>query len=70
MIESIFLIAVGFFSIFTRLPPTVLLLYWAGLPPTILGPSVLSKRVETGSTGTQIGLACVQTMPRLSGACL
>ena len=60
----------GFFSIFTRLPPTVLLLYWAGLSPAILGPSVLSKRVEIGSTGTQNGLACVQTMPRLPGACL
>ena len=70
MIESIFLIAVGFFQFllgcllryyyFTRLD----------LPPAILGPSVLSKRVETDSTGTQIGLTCVQTMPHLPGACL
>ena len=48
----------------------VLLFYWARLPPAILGPSVLSKGVETGSTGTQIGPTCVQTMPCLSGACL
>ena len=44
--------------------------YWAGLPPTVLGPSVLSKGVETGPTETQIGSAYVQTMPRLSEACL
>ena len=44
--------------------------YWAGLPPTVLGPSVLSKGVETSPTRTQIGSAYVQTMPRLSGACL
>ena len=49
---------VGFFPIFT------------GLPPTILGPSVLSKGVETGSIGTQIGPACAQTMPRPPGTCL
>ena len=59
-----------FFLCFTGLPPVVLLLYRAGLPPTILGQSVLSKRVETGPIGTQIGLACVQTMPRQPGACL
>ena len=47
-----------------------LLLYWAGLPPAVLGPSVLSKGVETGLTGTQLGLACAQTIPRLLGACL
>ena len=44
--------------------------YWAGLPPTVLGPSVLSKGDETGPTGTQIDSAYVQTMPRLSEACL
>ena len=49
---------VGFFPIFT------------GLPPRILGPSVLSKGVETGPIGTQIGPVCVQTMPRLPEACL
>ena len=40
------------------------------LPHTVLGPSVLSKRVETGPTGTQLGLACAQTIPRLPRACL
>ena len=50
--------------------PAVLLLYWAGLLPVVLGPSVLSKGVETGTTGTQIGPACAQIMPRLPGACL
>ena len=48
----------------------VLLLYWAELFPAVLGPSVLNKRVETGPTETQIGPACVQTIPRLPGACL
>ena len=47
---------------YTGLLPVVLLLYWAGLPPAVLGPSVLSKGVETGPTTTQLGLACVQTM--------
>ena len=47
----------GPFLCFAGLPPAVLLLYWAGLPPAVLGPSVLSKGVETGPTGTQIGLA-------------
>ena len=61
---------VGFFPIFTGLPPMVLLLYWAGLPPAILGPNVLSKGVETGPIGTQIGLTYAQTMSRLPGACL
>ena len=61
---------VGFFPIFTGLPPAVLLLYWAGLPPVILDPSFLSKGVEIVPTGTQIGPACAQTMPRLPGACL
>ena len=48
----------------------VLLLYWAGLPPAILGPNVLSKGVETGPIGTQIGLTYAQTMSRLPGTCL
>ena len=48
----------------------VLLLYWAGLPPTVLGLSILSKGVETGPTRTQMGPVCAQTMPRLPGACL
>ena len=43
-------------------------LKWAGLPPAVLGPSILSKGVETGPTATQFGLAYAQTMPRLSGA--
>ena len=54
----------------TGLPPAILLLYWAGLPPVVLGSSVLSKGVETGPTGTQLGLAYAQTMPRLPGAYL
>lgn len=54
----------------TRLPPAVLLLYWAGLPPAVLGPNVLSKGVETGPTRTQLGPVCAQTIPRLPGACL
>ena len=40
-------------------------LYQAGLPPTVLGPNILSKGVETGPTATQFSLACAQTMPRL-----
>ena len=64
-----------FFLCFAGLPPTVLLLYWVGLywvglPSAVLGPSVLSKGVETGLTGTQIGPACAQIMPRLPGAYL
>ena len=47
-----------------------LFLCFAGLPPTVLGSSVLSKGIETGPTGTQIDPACVQTMPRLPRACL
>ena len=43
-------------------------LKWAELPPAVLGPSILSKGVETGPTATQFGLACVQTMPRLPEA--
>ena len=60
----------GLFLCFIGLPPTVLLLYWVGLPLVILGLSVLSKEVETGLIGTQIGLVYAQTMPRLPGACL
>ena len=43
-------------------------LKWAGLPPAVLGPSILSKGVETGSIATQFGPTCAQTMPRLPGA--
>ena len=46
-------------------------LFWlnqAGLPPVVLGPNILSKRVETDLTATQFGLACAQTMPCLLGA--
>ena len=64
------IVVVGFFLCFAGLPPAVLLLYWAGLPSAILGPSVLSKGVEIGPIGTQIGPACAQIMPRLPGACL
>ena len=63
MCDGIFLCSIG-------LPPAVILLYWAELPLTVLGPSVLSKRVETGPTRTQLGSACVQIIPRLPRACL
>ena len=43
-------------------------LKWVGLPPAILGPSILSKGVETGPTTTQFGPACAQTMSRLPRA--
>ena len=43
-------------------------LKWVGLPPVVLGPSILSKGVETGPTATQFNPACAQTMPRLLGA--
>ena len=68
--EVIYIIVVGFFLCFAGLHPAVQLLYWAGLPLAVLGLSVLSKGVEIGPTGTQIGLTCAQTMPRLPGACL
>ena len=42
-------------------------LKWAGLPPAVLSPSILSKGVETGPTATQLGLAYMQTMPRFPG---
>ena len=61
---------VGIFLCFDGLPPAVLLLYWVGLPLTVLGPNVLSKGVETGLTGIQIDSACAQIMPRLPRACL
>ena len=48
----------------------MLFLCFTGLSPAILGSSVLSKGVETSLTGTQIGPAYAQTMPRLPGACL
>ena len=38
------------------------MLHWAGLPPAVLGPNFLSKRVETGPTATQFGPACAQTL--------
>ena len=65
-----FALCSGLFLCFVGLPPTVLLLYWAGLPPVVLGPNILSKGVETGLTGTQIGPAYAQVMPRLPRACL
>ena len=43
-------------------------LYQAGLPPAVLGPNILSKRVETDPTATQFDPACAQTMPCLPGA--
>ena len=43
-------------------------LKWARLPPAVLGPSIMSKRVETSPTATQFGTACAQTMSRLLGA--
>ena len=38
---------------------------WVGLPPTVLGPNVLCKGVETGPTATHFGLTCAQTRPFL-----
>ena len=46
-------------------------LFWlnpVGLPPTVLDPNILSKKVQTGPTATQFGLACAQTMSRLPRA--
>ena len=37
--------------------------YWAGLPPAVLGPSIMSKGVETGPIATHFDPACAQTMP-------
>ena len=42
---------------------TIIVLGWAA--PTVLGPNILSKGVETGPTATQLGPACAQTMSRL-----
>ena len=44
--------------------------YRAGLPPAVLGPSILSKGVKTDPTETQIGSTYAQTMPHFPGACL
>ena len=55
----------AFFLYSTGLPPAILLSYWADLPFAVLDPSVLSKGVETSPTGTQLGPACVQIIPRL-----
>ena len=43
---------------------------WVGLPSAVMGPSILSKGIETSPAAAQLGLACAQTMPRLLGACL
>ena len=43
-------------------------LKWTGVPPAVLGLSILSMGVKTGPTATQFGPACVQTMSRLLGA--
>ena len=40
------------------------MLGWAGLPPAVFGPNVLSKKVGTSPIVTHFGPACVQTMPR------
>ena len=45
-------------------------LKWAGLPPAVLGPSILGIGVETNPTATQFGPACAQTMPHLPEAFL
>ena len=36
---------------------------WAGLPPVVLDPNVLDKRVGTDPIVTHLGLACAQTIP-------
>ena len=43
---------------------------WAGLPSAVMGPSILSKGIETSSAAAQLGLAWAQIMPRLPGVCL
>ena len=45
-------------------------MHWAGLPSTVMGPSILGKRVETSPAAAQLGLAYAQTMPRLLGVYL
>ena len=42
-------------------------LKWAGLPPAVLGPSILSKGVETSPIAIQFSQTCAQTMSRLPG---
>ena len=64
------IVVVFFFFGSTGLPLVVLLLYWAGLTPVVLGQNVLSKGVEIDPTGTQLGPACVQTISRLPRAYL
>ena len=46
------------------------IVHWAGPPSAVMGPNILSKGVETSPVAAQLGLACVQTMPRLPGVCL
>ena len=41
-----------------------------GLLPAALSPSFLDKRVGTNLAATQVGPACAQTRPGLSGTCL
>ena len=43
---------------------------WARLPSAVMGPSILSKGVETNPVAAQLRLVCAQTMPRLPGVCL
>ena len=38
---------------------------WAGLPPAVLSPSVMSKGVETGPIAIHFSPTCAQTMSRL-----
>ena len=37
---------------------------WAGLPPAVFGPNVLSKGVGTGPIVNHFGPICAQTMLR------
>ena len=55
------------------------LLCWAGLPPAVLGSSVLDKGVGINPIATYLGLACAQTtlplpnfghMPMTSGTAM
>ena len=43
---------------------------WVALLSVVMSPSILSKGVETSLAAAQLGLACVQIMPRLPGVCL
>ena len=67
---KLFNVCGGLFLCSTGLPPAILLLYWVGLPPAVLSPSVPSRGVDTGPTRTQLGPAYVQIMSRLPGAYL